>query len=135
MIAAAQRGERLRGSSDGHTASVQPPGQGYYFVAADERPTYAELGRLVANAVGREKIRIVCAPRALVYTLATGNEVWGRVMRRPRYLNLDRIQEMKAGHWICSSAKAREQLHFAPGASLQDRLTQTADWYKAHGWL
>jgi nucleoside-diphosphate-sugar epimerase len=134
MIAAAEHGERLPPPS-GNGSSAVVAGQGYYFVAADERPTYAELGHLVANAVGRTKIRLVRIPRALVYSLATGNEAWGRLLRRPRYLNLDRVREMKAGHWICSAAKAHAQLGFTPGASLQDRITQTDAWYKEHGWL
>jgi len=62
-------------------------------------------------------------------------ELAGRLTFRPRYLNLDRARDLTAGHWICSSAKAHRDLGFTCAAPLEDRIGQTADWYRHHGWL
>ena len=49
LILAAERGRRLPPSGDERAIR---PGQGYYFAACEQDPTYADLGRLVAQ-VGR----------------------------------------------------------------------------------
>ena len=50
-------------------------------------------------------------------------------------MNLDKAREITAGSWICSTRAAADELGFAIGASLADRLRQTADWYREAGWL
>jgi hypothetical protein len=37
--------------------------------------------------------------------------------------------------WVCSDAKIREQLGYAPGAPLEGRFAETVAWYRAHAWL
>lgn len=137
-IHAAQHAERLppsNGAAAEHQSAPLDPGRGYYFVAADEHPTYAELGRIVGRTVDRPNVRLLRIPHVCVYTLAAWNEMLGRIARRPQYLNFDRLREMKAGHWICSPEKARRDCGFAPAATLEHQLAQTALWYQQAGWL
>ena len=53
LILAAQRGSRL--TPPGCQAD-QSAVRGFYFVAAEENVTYAELGRLVGKALGRRRV-------------------------------------------------------------------------------
>ncbi len=126
LVAALRTGERVTPGA--------PAGQGVYYVAADETPTYGELGRWIGEAVGRARVRVVRLPRGVTFAAAAMSEAVGRLKDTPRVLNLDKYREATAGDWICDAAKARAHLGFAP-APLTDRLAQTALWYRAQGWL
>jgi len=127
LLLAAGKGERLR--PDG------TPGQGIYFIAAQEDPTYAELGQAIAMALGRKRIRVVRMPGPLVQLVGLYGDALGRVRQRPGWVNSDKMAEALAGSWTCSSAKARGQLGWSPAATLADRLRETAQWYRQAGWL
>jgi nucleoside-diphosphate-sugar epimerase len=47
----------------------------------------------------------------------------------------DKIADVLAGSWTCSSAKARRELGWSPAKPLADRLRETALWYREAGWL
>ena len=130
LILAADRGKRL--APEGPDASGW---QGYYYAADDQQPTYADLGRMIATALGRR--RVLCIPVAspVVWMVGAAAEGLGQLLRRPMTLNLDKVREATAGSWTCSSARAKSELGFAVGAPLADRLRQTAQWYRDEGWL
>lgn len=129
LISAATKGERLPPNSDG-----APPGQGYYFAACDETPSYAQLGRLIGQALGRRTLVIpVASP--VVWTVAFFGEIVGQIRRRPVVFHWDKAREALAGSWICSASKARDQLGFQTPLPLAERLRQTAAWYREAKWL
>ena len=130
LLLAAARGKRLpplgqRGDS---------AGQGYYFAACEQDPTYADLGRLVAESVGH---RVLVIPTAIpvVRTVAAVGEAISQVRQHPLLMNLDKAREVAAGSWLCSAQAAQRDLGFAVGAPLLERLRQTAEWYRQEGWL
>jgi nucleoside-diphosphate-sugar epimerase len=127
LLLTAEKGERLR--PDG------APGQGIYFIAAQEYPTYAELGQAMARALGRKRARVVHMPGPLVRLVGLCGDALRRVRQRPGWVNSDKMAEALAGSWTCSSAKARRQLGWFPAATLADRLRETAQWYRQAGWL
>jgi nucleoside-diphosphate-sugar epimerase len=130
LILAAERGRRLP-PRDGQS---HPVSQGYYFAACEQDPTYADLGRLVAESVGR---RVLVIPTAMpvVRMLAAMGEMVSHVRHNPPVINLDKAREIAAGSWLCSAQTAREELGFAVGAPLIERLRQTTEWYCREGWL
>ena len=127
LLVAAAKGERLHPNG--------PPGQGIYFIAAPEDPTYVELGQAMATALGRHRPAVVCLPEPIVRLIGLCGDALVRVRRRPGWVNSDKIAEALAGSWTCSSAKARRQLGWSPAATLADRLRETAQWYRQAGWL
>jgi len=128
LLLAAERGTRV--DKEGQSA-----GQGYYFIAFDDQPSYAELGRLCGVALGRRWTLAAPTPEIFSWGIAGMNELAARVRRKPGIVNFDKIREASAGSWICSVAKAREELGFIPGASLAERLEQTVRWWRAQRWL
>jgi dihydroflavonol-4-reductase len=131
---AAQRGARLlpaSAASERHDDAAQ----GVYFAAFDEHPTYAELGQRIGAALGRRKTRIVRVARWTVRFAALCSEIAARVRRQPGIFNLDKAREAVAGSWTCSPQKAMAELGWRPAATLDERLAQTAQWYRTHGWL
>ncbi len=125
LIALAARGRRI--TSEGS--------EGIYFVAAEEAPTYAELGSMIGQALGRPNVRIVRGSSWGTWGVAAMNELISQVRRRPHILNLDKAREAAAGSWTCTTDALRNDVGFTPSQSLAQRLHQTAQWYVEHGWL
>jgi nucleoside-diphosphate-sugar epimerase len=127
LLLAAEKGERLRPNGS--------PGQGIYFIAADDYPTYAELGQAIAIALGKKRATVVHLPGPLVRLVGLCCDAIGRIRQRSAWVNSDKIAEALAGSWTCSSAKARTHLGWSPAAALADRLRETAQWDRQAGWL
>jgi nucleoside-diphosphate-sugar epimerase len=125
IVLAAQIGERLAGDA---------PGRGIYFAAAEDL-SHVELGGAIARALGRKRPRIVHLPEWVMRATGAGGDAVSRIRRRPGWIGGDKISELLAGSWTCSSAKARRQLGWSPAAPLADRLRETAQWYRDSRWL
>jgi len=63
LALAAERGARIAPCG---TPTAETDGRGIYFLADDEAPTYADLGTVIGQALGRKKTRIVRMPMPLV---------------------------------------------------------------------
>jgi nucleoside-diphosphate-sugar epimerase len=128
LLLVAEKGERVP-----HGGS--PIGQGIYYIAGEDRLTYAQLGQAIATALGKKPPTVIRLPGPLARFVGVGGDVMGWIRRRPGWVSGDKITEALAGSWTCSAAKARTQLGWSPGASLDDRLRETAQWYRQAGWL
>lgn len=125
VAAAAERGRTL---VSGHAS------EGVYYLA-DERPySWADLARAVGDALERQ-VRVLRLPDGLAYAAALMGEVVARARGRPLIINLDKVREGTAGHWVCQSLAAREQLSFSPEYGLARGFEDTVRWYRNHAWL
>ncbi|MGA2680074.1 MAG: NAD(P)-dependent oxidoreductase [Sedimentisphaerales bacterium] len=127
LLLTAEKGERLY-----HNGS---PGQGIYFMAAADYPTYAELGQAMAIALGKKRATVVHLPGPLVRLVGLCGDAMGRIRQRPAWVNSDKMTEALAGSWTCSSTKARTHLGWSPAAASTERLHETVQWYHHAGWL
>jgi dihydroflavonol-4-reductase len=127
LLLVAEKGERLHNSGS--------PGEGIYFIAADDYPTYAELGHAIAIALGKKCTTVVHLPGPLVKLVGLCGDAMTWIRQRPAWVNSDKMTEALAGSWICSSAKACMHLGWCPKAALAERLHETAQWYRNAGWL
>lgn len=132
LILAAQRGTRL--------APVEPETEstgtgGYYFASGNEHPTHYRLGRMIGKAFGRRRTLVISFPAPAVWLVAGTGELIGQIRRQPVFLGIDKAREATAGSWTCSAQTAVDELGFRVGASLTERLEQTARWYREQGWL
>jgi nucleoside-diphosphate-sugar epimerase len=125
LLLAAEQGERLVPGVGGH---------GIYFAAAGD-VSYAEFGMAIARALGKSRPHIVRLPGWSMRTIGRFSDVLSQIRRRPAWISRDKICEVLAGSWTCSSAKARQQLGWSPAAPLADRLHETAQWYRDAHWL
>ena len=128
LLLAAERGARL-------TGPPPPSAQGVYFVAAEDSPSYANIGRMVGAALGRGRILVVRQAHFAVWSIAAATQTLGWLRRRPFAFNWDKAREATAGSWLCSADRFQQDTGFAPAASIADRLRQTAQWYRDEGWL
>ena len=131
LILAAERGKRLPPRSEVDAAG----GQGCYFAAADQSPTYADLGRIIAAAMDRRPPWVIPVTSPGVWALGLAGEAISQLIRRTVFMNLDKVCEITAGAWLCSAAAARRDLQFVVDTPLSERMRQTAQWYRREGWL
>lgn len=124
---AAVKGKRAR--------QYDQAGDGCYFVSSDQDPEHDELGRLIAEAVGRPRVRVLHAPDWLVRGAGAASELISHLRGRATIFNLDKMREASAGSWTCSSDRIRNELGFHVARPLPERIRQTAAWYKRHGLL
>lgn len=132
LILAAERGKRLRPARD---PGEECDSTGIYFAASEERPSYVELGRMIAAEVGRPRAWILRVPRPVVWLVGSSNELLGRIRGKPLALNLDKVREALAGSWVCSTDRAQRELGFRVTTPLAERIRQTARWYLDQGWI
>ncbi len=125
IVLAAENGERL--GPDGS-------GRGIYFASAEDL-SYRELGSVLGRALGRERVHIVSLPGWLLRMIGAGGDIASRIRRRPVWVGSDKVSELLAGSWTCSSEKARRELGWSPDAPLAARLRETAQWYRDTRWL
>jgi nucleoside-diphosphate-sugar epimerase len=130
LLRAAERGRRLTPGAGPDAAY-----QGYYFVAHEEQPTFADMGRLIAAALGRRRPFTLKVPGPLCWGVAGIAEVVARWRRRPALFNIDKMREATAGSWVCRIDRARSELGWQPQAPLVEQLRATAQWYIEQGWL
>lgn len=105
-----------------------------YFLASAEPVQWRALGRLVAEVVGRG-VRHVDVPEALVWMGAMAGELVGRLTGRATLANRNKAALSRERYWVCSGARAREEIAFAPSGSLPAALRATYYWYRTRGWL
>jgi dihydroflavonol-4-reductase len=130
LIQTADRGERLPG-----VTSSAPDGQGVYYATEKQAPESKVLGSMLAEALGRNTLRIIRVPSIFLYGIGAVFEAGARMGGSASILNLDKAREVRAGSWICSGTKMAEQLGFIPECGLDQRLAQTAKWYQQQGWI
>lgn len=107
--------------------------QGLYFAADANCPTFSELGRMISRALETSAV-ILPIPEVVAWLAAAGNQLAHFAIGRSDSFNLDKMREAFAGDWTSSTAKL-SGLGFAPAKSLQERLNDTAHWYREHNWL
>jgi hypothetical protein len=85
--------------------------------------------------MGQHLVVVVPTVTPLVWMVAVAGEALSRIRHDPLFINLDKAREITAGNWLCSAQTAADELDFAVGAPLLERLRQTAEWYRRKKWL
>ena len=123
---ALERGQRLTPDGD--------RGQGVYFVADGTVYTWSELGRRMAESVDCRPF-ILPVPQTVSAVVAIAQELATLLTKRPPLLGFDKVRDMRGENFVCSIDRARKDLDFSPAYDVPRGFRQTADWYKAQGWI
>ncbi len=108
--------------------------KGTYFICNDTAERWDFFADVAAAQLARRVIR-VRVPVFTLYAAALFSELVSRMTRRPALINLDKAREMRFPHWICSNARARDELGYVQNISLQEGVGKTVQWYLQNGWL
>ncbi len=105
-----------------------------FFIAYDKPITWQWIATHIGEVLGREcRLRVI--PYPVAYMVAFISELYSSLNGRVSMINRDKIRELAQRYWVCSPAKIREHLHFAPGSSIEYAMATTAEWYKKKGYI
>ncbi len=107
---------------------------GVYHIAEQRAYDWEEVGRLVGKAVGRNA-RPLRLPAGLIELAGLVSETASRLVGKPAIFTRDKARELLAPGWLCETDAARAAFGFKAAIPLEEGLIQTANWYRAHGWL
>ncbi len=105
-----------------------------YYISGDEQYDWRAITTLMAAALEKRPLRL-SIPLPLLDVVSFFNELGAKINRKPALLNRDKALEMKQASWLCSNARAKQELGFIPQTPLARGLAQTAAWYRNMGWL
>jgi nucleoside-diphosphate-sugar epimerase len=125
VVLAADQGERLP-----KHRSADNLGHGVYFVGDTRQPTYAGLGQIIAQAVGRKRVVNCRVPNAAARMVGLVAEGINQVRGRQTLLNHDKAKEFVAPNWTADVTKIHQQLGFRPAKSLDARWAEAIATYR-----
>ena len=96
--------------------------------------TQRELAGLDGQDVGRHPRLLPLPPAAVSATLALSG-LLARLRGRATLLGPDKLPEILAPAWTCSSAALERDGGWRARTPLVDGLRATAAWYRREGWL
>lgn len=105
-----------------------------YFLANPIPLGMTQLPGILGKALGR-KVKGVFIPRPVLAAAAAGSEMWGKVSGRMTVFNRDKVNELTASGWVCSTRKAKAELGFMAKIPLETAFVIAADWYRENRWL
>ena len=106
-----------------------------YFLCAREPHQWRGLFALAAASAGRRLALDVEIPSVVVDAAASIGTAIARLSGRAGLLTREKVALSRAVYWICSSARAEQELGYAPRVDLQTGFAATYHWYREHHWL
>ena len=106
-----------------------------WFLGDDTVHPWKEIYSVIAEVVGQERKVELAIPRGLLGMAGAVGDVVGAVTGRPSIVNSSKATLATPRYWLCSSARARQELGFQPRTSLREGMRMTYDWYLRHRWL
>jgi len=106
-----------------------------YFAAHARVTDFDEIARIAARSLGRERVRWVAVPRALVGTVGRLTGVANALAGRANPLPADRLRDVLAPAWCCSPSRIEAEVGWTARVDLEEGLADTVAWYRAEGWL
>jgi nucleoside-diphosphate-sugar epimerase len=113
----------------------QPQAMGnIYHVAAEPACSDLELMQEIAAQLGLRPLRLRI-PRWGLYLSALTQEMRSRLTGRAHILSRQKLPELLAPGWVCSTARIRKDLGFTAPTALPEGVARALAWYRRKGWL
>jgi nucleoside-diphosphate-sugar epimerase len=116
------------------TSPNAPSGKAY-FVEDGSVYVWKQALKDVEDAMGKRAFIRFGMPMGAVKVAAAATQLWGRMTNTAQMLTLDKVNELKQTHWVCSGEGARRDLGWAPKTNWQQGVKAAVDWYRSEGWL
>jgi nucleoside-diphosphate-sugar epimerase len=105
-----------------------------FFLANPEPVVWREFCLSVSRVYGR-KCLVLPVPIFVLNMVARFGDISMALTGKPPLIRSEKLIEMLQPAWICSSEKARVELGWIPGHSIDQALIETLQWYRDQGWL
>lgn len=117
-------------------AATKSRALGATWFMANESPTdWRTLFRLAAAAANRTLRLDANVPAPVVRAGALIGDVVARFTGKAGLLTGEKVALGAPRYWLCSSARARQELGFSPRIELPAGIAATYAWYREAGWL
>jgi nucleoside-diphosphate-sugar epimerase len=105
-----------------------------YFIANSAPVSWEEFAGVIGDLLGR-RLRTVCVPPWLAWTVGLLAEAGSRFSSKPSIISRDKVREARCRYWVCDTTRARRELGFTATMTLRQGAAQTLEWYQREGWL
>lgn len=106
-----------------------------YFITSHQFYTWNEIMETMKVALNKKFLLKFRIPHFAVLGIAAISDFFGRFSKKPPVFDYEKGIDFIQKYWICSPEKARKDLDFVSEISLEDGLTETANWYKSMKWI
>jgi nucleoside-diphosphate-sugar epimerase len=107
---------------------------GTFHVGAEPPCTDEEFMEEIAAQLRCRPVRLRI-PRVGLYLASVIQEILSLATGRPNMLSRQKLPELLAPGWVCSTGKIRKDLGFTAPTSLKEGVSRTIEWYRGEGWL
>jgi nucleoside-diphosphate-sugar epimerase len=114
--------------------SAGPSGRTYFVEDGNVYVWKDALGQ-IEKALGKRALVRFGLPLGVLKIAAGFTQLWGSVTNTAQMLTLDKVNELKQSHWVCSGEGARKDLGWAPKTTWNDGVTKAIEWYRKEKWL
>ncbi|MBW2529188.1 MAG: NAD-dependent epimerase/dehydratase family protein [Deltaproteobacteria bacterium] len=111
------------------------PSGSRFFVDDGEIYVWIEMLEEIERALGKRAWIRFGLPFGFMRVVALGSELVGKLTGKAVMLTRDKLHELAAPHWVCSSLDTREALEWTPEVGWSEGVRLTAEWYRSAGWL
>ncbi|CAN5303018.1 NAD(P)-dependent oxidoreductase [soil metagenome] len=111
-----------------------PSGSIYFVVDRSGPLTQKEFLETVETALGKRALVRLSLPAGLLRTVARGVAFYGKTADKAVMLTPEKAN-MLMQHFVCDASKTFDDLAWDPKMQLAQGIRETADWYRAKGWL
>jgi nucleoside-diphosphate-sugar epimerase len=111
------------------------PSGSRYFLDDGNVYVWRQMMEDMERAMDTRAIWRIGVPIPLLFAVAAGVELFGRLTGRAVMLTRDKVNELNGLHWVCESSAARHDLGWQPSVDWTEGTRLTVDWYRAQGWL
>jgi nucleoside-diphosphate-sugar epimerase len=111
------------------------PSGSSYFLDDGHPYVWRHMLEDIERAMGTRALWRIGMPIPLLFAVAFGVELFGRLTGRAVMLTRDKVKELNGLHWVCDSSATRRELGWQPKIDWIEGTRLTVDWYRAQGWL
>jgi len=105
-----------------------------YFLSDNGQYTNAQFNSIIKEYLNKKTLRIKL-PIFAVYLVAFVSEQFSRITGKLSQLNLEKVNELKCGNWVCDAADFYQDMGITPQYTLPQAIGETIDWYKQENWM
>ncbi len=121
---------------DAIVAAVEHGSEGEaYFICGDRDMHIKEWGKFLAELLEIKPLINIRVPAWLARAASHLTYGVARLIRKPTFLNPDKVAELTAPGWLCSNEKAGNELRWRPQVDEEQGFISTFEWYLQNGWL